>query len=83
MKDERVKPARSAKTALLDHRGRARRHIRRRPDRRRARTCARASPGQTPAHHREGAGHYGIFSGRRWREVVYPDVRDFIAKYAA
>jgi poly(3-hydroxybutyrate) depolymerase len=31
----------------------------------------------------KGAGHYGIFSGRRWREVVYPDVRDFIAKYAA
>jgi poly(3-hydroxybutyrate) depolymerase len=27
-----------------------------------------------------GAGHYGIFSGRRWREVVYPRVRDFIAK---
>ncbi len=28
-----------------------------------------------------GAGHYGIFSGRRWREKVYPVVRDFIAKY--
>jgi poly(3-hydroxybutyrate) depolymerase len=26
-----------------------------------------------------GAGHYGIFSGRRWRESVYPQVRDFIA----
>jgi poly(3-hydroxybutyrate) depolymerase len=26
-----------------------------------------------------GAGHYGIFSGRRWRETVYPEVRDFIA----
>jgi poly(3-hydroxybutyrate) depolymerase len=25
-----------------------------------------------------GAGHYGIFSGRRWRELVYPRVRDFI-----
>jgi poly(3-hydroxybutyrate) depolymerase len=30
-----------------------------------------------------GAGHYGIFSGRRWRENVYPQVRDFIAKYEA
>jgi poly(3-hydroxybutyrate) depolymerase len=30
----------------------------------------------------EGAGHYGIFSGRRWRTQVYPQVRDFIAKYA-
>jgi polyhydroxyalkanoate depolymerase, intracellular len=30
----------------------------------------------------EGAGHYGIFSGRRWREKVYPQVRDFIARHA-
>jgi poly(3-hydroxybutyrate) depolymerase len=29
----------------------------------------------------EGAGHYGIFSGRRWREMVYPRVRDFIGRY--
>ena len=28
-----------------------------------------------------GAGHYGIFSGRRWREKVYPRVRDFIAQF--
>jgi poly(3-hydroxybutyrate) depolymerase len=28
-----------------------------------------------------GAGHYGIFSGRRWREHVYPEVRDFIAAH--
>jgi poly(3-hydroxybutyrate) depolymerase len=25
-----------------------------------------------------GAGHYGIFSGKRWREVVYPVVHAFI-----
>ena len=31
----------------------------------------------------EGAGHYGIFSGRRWREQVYPQLREFIAKHAA
>lgn len=29
----------------------------------------------------DGAGHYGIFSGRRWREMVYPRVRDFIARF--
>ena len=29
----------------------------------------------------EGAGHYGIFSGRRWRALAYPVVRDFIARY--
>ena len=39
-----------------------------------------------PAEHRfhydvEGAGHYGIFSGRRWREMVYPRVRSFVADY--
>ena len=28
-----------------------------------------------------GAGHYGIFSGRRWREKVYPEVRSFIARF--
>lgn len=27
----------------------------------------------------EGAGHYGIFSGRRWRTMVYPRIREFIA----
>jgi poly(3-hydroxybutyrate) depolymerase len=31
----------------------------------------------------QGAGHYGIFSGRRWREKVYPHVRDFIAAHQA
>ena len=31
----------------------------------------------------EGAGHYGIFSGRRWREKVYPEVRKFIARHQA
>ncbi|HZX80509.1 MAG TPA: polyhydroxyalkanoate depolymerase [Lysobacter sp.] len=30
----------------------------------------------------EGAGHYGIFSGRRWRTQVYPKVRDFFAAHA-
>ena len=25
-----------------------------------------------------GAGHYGIFSGRRWRDLVYPRVREFV-----
>ena len=30
-----------------------------------------------------GAGHYGIFSGRRWRDIVYPQVRQFILAHAA
>ena len=31
----------------------------------------------------KGAGHYGIFSGRRWRDVVYPQVRAFILSHDA
>jgi poly(3-hydroxybutyrate) depolymerase len=39
-------------------------------------------PGEHRFHYNaEGAGHYGIFSGRRWREMVYPRVRAFIADY--
>jgi poly(3-hydroxybutyrate) depolymerase len=26
----------------------------------------------------EGAGHYGIFSGRRWREMIAPQIKNFI-----
>jgi poly(3-hydroxybutyrate) depolymerase len=29
-----------------------------------------------------GAGHYGIFSGRRWRDIVYPQVVKFIQAHA-
>lgn len=41
-----------------------------------------------PAQHHfhydvEGAGHYGIFAGRRWREKVYPRVHEFIQQYEA
>jgi poly(3-hydroxybutyrate) depolymerase len=40
-----------------------------------------------PARRREhylalGVGHYGIFSGRRWREMIYPRIRDFIRRHA-
>jgi poly(3-hydroxybutyrate) depolymerase len=30
----------------------------------------------------QGAGHYGIFSGRRWRDVVYPQLVKFILSHA-
>jgi poly(3-hydroxybutyrate) depolymerase len=29
-----------------------------------------------------GAGHYGIFSGRRWREIVYPQLVKFILNHS-
>jgi poly(3-hydroxybutyrate) depolymerase len=39
-----------------------------------------------PARRREHylvprVGHYGIFSGRRWREIIYPRIRDFIRRH--
>lgn len=55
-----------------------------------------SGPGQTraahalctgiPSAHRrhqtiEGAGHYGIFSGRRWRTVVAPQIAAFITEH--
>jgi len=30
----------------------------------------------------EKCGHYGIFSGRRWRTIIYPQLRDFIREHA-
>jgi poly(3-hydroxybutyrate) depolymerase len=30
-----------------------------------------------------GAGHYGIFSGRRWRDKVYPKIKSFIREHQA
>jgi len=29
-----------------------------------------------------GCGHYGIFSGRRWRELIYPRIHDFIRAHS-
>ncbi len=55
-----------------------------------------SGPGQTEAAHEictglpedmkehflvPGVGHYGIFSGRRWREVICPRVAQFIRKH--
>ena len=30
----------------------------------------------------KGVGHYGIFSGRKYREMVYPRIKDFIASHS-
>ena len=43
--------------------------------------CSSVSPGQKTHLEAKGAGHYGIFSGRRWREVVYPAVKAFIYEH--
>ena len=43
--------------------------------------CTGIPPDRRFHYDAQGAGHYGIFSGRRWREKVYPEVRDFIARH--
>ena len=40
--------------------------------------CSQVKPAKRKHFEAVGAGHYGIFSGRRWRDLVYPEVRDFI-----
>ncbi len=40
--------------------------------------CSGVSKAQKKHLEVTGAGHYGIFAGRRWREVVYPQVKSFI-----
>lgn len=44
--------------------------------------CTGLAPSQHQHLLAKGAGHYGIFSGRRWREIIYPYVRGFIADAA-
>lgn len=43
--------------------------------------CSGIPPTHSRHYEAKGAGHYGIFSGRRWREMVYPVVKDFIAEH--
>jgi poly(3-hydroxybutyrate) depolymerase len=39
-------------------------------------------PRERHAHYRApGVGHYGIFAGRRWREMIFPKIRDFIRQH--
>ncbi|MGC1562287.1 MAG: polyhydroxyalkanoate depolymerase, partial [Bradyrhizobium sp.] len=29
-------------------------------------------------HMQAGVGHYGVFSGKRWNNEIYPILRDFV-----
>ena len=40
--------------------------------------CSRLQPYKKRHYVQPGAGHYGVFSGRRWSGQVYPLVRDVI-----
>ncbi|CAN5737688.1 polyhydroxyalkanoate depolymerase [soil metagenome] len=43
--------------------------------------CTGIAANQREHYEVKGAGHYGIFSGRRWRDMVYPKVQKFIAAH--
>jgi poly(3-hydroxybutyrate) depolymerase len=43
--------------------------------------CSQIPPQRRFHYDVPGAGHYGIFSGRRWRENVYPRIREFILEH--
>jgi len=40
--------------------------------------CSAIRPFLKRHHLQPGAGHYGVFSGKRWEGQVFPLVRDFI-----
>jgi poly(3-hydroxybutyrate) depolymerase len=44
--------------------------------------CTGIPTSQQQHYEVQGAGHYGIFSGRRWREMVYPEVKAFIKAHS-
>lgn len=45
--------------------------------------CKGLHPDQKFNHLQEGAGHYGIFNGRRWREQIAPRFAGFIREIAS
>jgi poly(3-hydroxybutyrate) depolymerase len=40
--------------------------------------CSSIRPYRKTHHIQTGVGHYGVFSGRRWNQQIYPRVRDMI-----
>lgn len=43
--------------------------------------CVNLAPEKQRYHLQPKVGHYGVFNGRRWREEVYPNVREFIRQH--
>jgi len=83
VKGEAVRPQDITRTALLTIEGELD-DISGAGQTRAAHTLCTSIPASRAAHFDAlGAGHYGIFSGRRWREKVYPRVRQFISQFDA
>lgn len=45
--------------------------------------CSGIRPYMKQHHVQTGVGHYGVFSGRRWENEIYPRVREFIHNAAS
>jgi poly(3-hydroxybutyrate) depolymerase len=45
--------------------------------------CSSIRPYMKTHHIQTGVGHYGVFSGRRWNQQIYPRVRDMIHAHLA
>jgi len=43
--------------------------------------CTRLTDDQRVLYVHPDVGHYGVFNGRRFRDDIYPRVRDFIAAH--
>ncbi len=44
--------------------------------------CSSIKPFRKRHHLQAGAGHYGVFSGRRWQNQIYPILKNFIQQNA-
>jgi poly(3-hydroxybutyrate) depolymerase len=44
--------------------------------------CPNIRPYLRTQHVQTGVGHYGVFSGRRWQNEIYPRVREVIHQVA-
>jgi len=44
--------------------------------------CKGVAPKRKQHYLAPGVGHYGIFSGRKYREMIYPRIREFIQRHA-
>lgn len=40
--------------------------------------CSNIRPYMKTHHVQTGVGHYGVFSGRKWNQQIYPRVREMI-----
>ncbi|MFT3719887.1 polyhydroxyalkanoate depolymerase [Pseudorhodoferax sp.] len=45
--------------------------------------CSSVRPSRRLHHVQTGVGHYGVFSGRKWAQQIYPRVRDMVHSLAA